>query len=71
LHVLMQTGARAFTYSVVSPFGSLIQRQTFDYGLSRPGLTATDDGRIFVAGGFRRLTENDIPPPGPEAARSQ
>ena len=70
-HVLMQTGARSFTYSVISPDGSLIARQTHEYGLTRPVLRPTEDGRIFVAGGQRRLSENDLPPPAAESARSQ
>ncbi len=70
-HVLSQTGARAFTYFVITPDGHLVGRQTHDYGMRRPVLRATDDGRIFVAGGQRRFSENDIPPPAAESARSQ
>jgi hypothetical protein len=70
-HVLTQTGARSFTYSVVSPEGRLIARQTHEYGLTRPVLRATDDGGIFVGGGRQRLSDSDIPPPAPESARSQ
>jgi hypothetical protein len=70
-HVLSQTGARAFTYFVLTPDGRLIVRQTHDYGMTRPVLRATDDGRIFVAGGQRRITEYDVPPPAAESARSQ
>jgi hypothetical protein len=71
LHVLMQTGARSFTYSVVSPEGRLIASQTHDYSSTRPVLRTADDGGIFVAGGRRRLSNNDIPPPAAESARSQ
>jgi hypothetical protein len=71
LHVLMQTGARGFTYSVVNPDGVLIGRQTHEYTLTRPVLRMTDDGRIFVAGGQRRYSESDLPPPSAESARSQ
>jgi hypothetical protein len=71
LHVLMQTGARSFTYSVVSPEGRVIARQTHEYGSSRPSLRAADDGRIYVGGGWRRLSESDIPPSTAESARSQ
>jgi hypothetical protein len=70
-HVLMQTGARSFTYSVVSPEGRLLARQTHEYTSTRPVLRATGDGGIFVGGGQRRVSENDIPPPAAESARSQ
>jgi hypothetical protein len=68
-HVLMQTGARSFTYSVVSPEGRLLARH--EYTSTRPVLRATGDGGIFVGGGQRRVSENDIPPPAAESARSQ
>jgi hypothetical protein len=71
LHVLMQTGARAFTYSIVSPEGVLIGRQTHEYSLTRPELRVSEDGRIFVGGGQRRFSESDIPPPSAESAKSQ
>jgi hypothetical protein len=71
LHVLMQTGARSFTYSVVTPYGGLAERQTYDYSDTRPALRPGDDGGIFVGGGFRRLSESDIPPPSAESAKTQ
>ncbi len=71
LHVLMQTGARSFTYSLVSPEGRLMARQTFDYSATRPVLRADGDGGVFVGGGQRRLAESDFPPPAAESARSQ
>jgi hypothetical protein len=69
LHVLLQTGARAFSYSVISPEGRLLARQTHDYAQTRPRLRASDDGRIFVAGGMRRPMASDVPPLEP--AKSQ
>jgi hypothetical protein len=73
LHVLLQTGARTFTYSVFDPNGNLIVRQFHDYTRTRPRLNFDDDGRIFVGGGRRLLTLSDIPAPAPapESARSQ
>ena len=71
LHVLMQTGARSFTYSVVTPYGGLAERQTYDYSDTRPALRSGDDGGIFVGGGYRRLAESDIPPPSTVSARTQ
>ncbi len=69
LHVLLQTGARSFTYSVVGPEGRLLARQTYDYTQSRPELRETDDGGVYVGGGVRRLAESDLP--GPESAKRQ
>jgi hypothetical protein len=72
LHVLMQTGARGFTYSVISPDGVLLVHQMHQYTLSRPVLRGTDDGRIYVAGGERVFTDYDIPSnaPAPVTART-
>jgi hypothetical protein len=38
-----------------------VLRQTYDYTATRPVLRANDEGRIFVAGGARRMTASDIP----------
>jgi len=62
LHVLYQTGARAFNYSVVNPDGKLILRRTHEYSDTRPVLRADREGRILVAGGVRRLSRDDLPP---------
>jgi hypothetical protein len=70
LHVLLQTGARTFTYSVLDPAGALIVRQYHEYTQTRPVLRSDGEGRVFVAGGRRLLTLGDIPPPAPEAAKS-
>jgi len=73
LHVLFQTGARSFLFQVVSPDGNVILRQTFDYADRRPALRADDEGRVFVAGGARRLAASDLPPSStsdPSAPRS-
>ncbi len=61
LHVLYQTGARSFSYSVINPDGQLIARQTHDYTATRPVLRADAEGRIIVEGGARRLTAVDLP----------
>jgi hypothetical protein len=62
LHVLFQTGARSFLFQAINPDGEVVLRQSYDYTASRPVLRANDEGRIFVAGGARRLTASDIPP---------
>ena len=62
LHVLFQTGARTFLYSVVTPDGDQIVRHTFDYTDKRPRLRAEEDGRVLVHGGARRILLSDLPP---------
>jgi hypothetical protein len=71
LHVLNQNGARSFNYSVINTDGHWIERQTYFYTGTRPVLRPGDDGTIIVAGGVRRLSADDYPPPTPESARSQ
>lgn len=75
LHVLHQTGARAFNYSVFNPDGNLVARQTYQYTSSRPELRKNDDGKIYVRGGIRLISAKDfptatasIPAPKPDAA---
>jgi hypothetical protein len=69
LHVLHQTGARSFNYAVIGPEGQWIVRQTYMYAGTRPVLRIDADGQIFVAGGARRLSQDDFPAPAPESAR--
>ena len=64
LHVLFQTGPRSFLYSVITPDGEQLIRQTWDYtNDSRPRLRAESDGRVIVNGGVRRILLSDLPPP--------
>ncbi len=63
LHVLFQTGARAFLYYRISPQGTVLLRQTHEYGATRPVLKNNEEGKIFVSGGVRRINSFDIPPP--------
>lgn len=63
LHVLFQTGAREFTYCVISPDGELLKRQTHNYTDSRPRLRADQEGKIGVAGGMRAMSATDLPKP--------
>ncbi|MDA1273429.1 MAG: hypothetical protein O2960_05170 [Verrucomicrobia bacterium] len=67
IHILYQTGARRFTYSVVNPDGLLIARETHDYSDTRPVLQSNEEGRISVRGGVRRITTDDLPPPSGSA----
>jgi len=72
LHVMTQTGARVFTYCVVSPEGDLAIRQAHEYTGSRPRLGVDAMGNITVTGGTRRIMATDLPGPllklPPEAA---
>lgn len=61
LHLLFQTGARAFIYTVINPSGQILVRQTHDYARTRPVLKSQEDGQIFVSGGVRRITADDLP----------
>jgi hypothetical protein len=61
LHVLLQNGARSFSYGVFDPEGDWVTRQTFDYTETRPTFRVNEAGRVLVAGGMRRFTATDLP----------
>lgn len=64
VHVLYQDGARSFRYSMITPDGLLLARQTWEVGDEGiPGLRRDSEGRISVAGGSRRFSAKDLPPP--------
>jgi len=60
MHVLYQTGARYYNYSVVNPDGNLIVRRAYAITTSRPRLQYEAD-KIVVKGGSRLHHKNDIP----------
>jgi hypothetical protein len=62
LHVLYQTGAKSFNYSVINPDGKWLIRQTYEYTDTRPILKMDGEGRIYVGGGNRRISSDDLPP---------
>jgi hypothetical protein len=63
LHVLSQIGPRSFFYGIINPDGILLVRQTYDYtAASRPTLRVTDEGKVVVLGGVRRVATDDLPP---------
>ncbi len=66
LHVLHQNSARTALYSVINPDGEVVVRQFYEFQEARPHLQTDSDGKIFVVGGERRKTENDLPAPTPE-----
>jgi len=62
LHLLFQFGARAFRYLVVNPDGQIVVRQThLIFNGSRPRLQASAQGDIYVRGGFRQISRDDLP----------
>lgn len=61
LNVLWQTGAQAFSFSVVNPDGTLAQQEIFDAYNSRPRLTVDDNGKVTIRGGIRRLKPSEYP----------
>ena len=61
LHVLYQSGAASFLYSVIDPGGDIVRQEIYDYLNVRPRLRVGDDGRITVLGGVRRVKPQDIP----------
>lgn len=63
MHVIFQAGQRNFIYSIITPEGDLIIRQTHEITATRPRLRAEADGRIVVSGGARKISANDLPPP--------
>ena len=65
LHLLCQDGLHSFRYTVVNPDGEIIARRIYDYVDKRPRLQPDTDGKIFVTGGVRRATPNDVPPSTP------
>ena len=60
LHLIYQSGARRYLYSVVTPDGAIIQRQTFDVTGTRPHLHVDGTGKISVVDGQRHIMEDDI-----------
>lgn len=61
LHVLYQSGAASFLYSVINPNGDLVSQEIYDYFDVRPRLRVANDGSIRVLGGVRRVKPQDIP----------
>ena len=55
LHLIYQTWARAFTYSVFNPDGELVKQEIYDYVDSRPRLHVDNNGVISVLGGVKRI----------------
>ena len=61
LHLLYQSGAQAFTYTVVNPNGDITKQEVYDYFNSRPRLSVNDNGDTVVVGGVRRVKPVELP----------
>lgn len=61
LHVLWQTGAQSFSYTIVAPDGGIVSQETYDNFNSRPRLTLNSSGEVVVFGGVRRAKISDLP----------
>jgi hypothetical protein len=61
LHVIYQSGAQSFIYSVVNPDGNIAQQEIYDYLGTRPRLAVNDAGDIVERGGVRRVKSGELP----------
>ena len=61
LHVLYQSSAHLFTYSVVNPDGNVMRSDTYDFFNSRPRLSVDELGDVSVLGGVRRPEPGELP----------
>jgi hypothetical protein len=61
LHLIYQSGAKTFTYSVVNPDGTILLQDIYDYVDKRPRLTLNPTGDVVVIGGVRRLKPGELP----------
>ncbi len=61
LHVLYQSGATSFLYTIINPEGDVLRQETYDYYNIRPRLRVGDDGSITVYGGVRRVKPQPLP----------
>ena len=62
LHILYQIGAHTSCYTVISPDGELLKRQTYEF-TTHPRLKYDENGSLGVAGATRLEKPNDLPPP--------
>jgi hypothetical protein len=61
LHVIYQSGAKTFTYSVINPDGAILEQEIYDYVATRPRLGANQAGDIVVVGGVHRVKPEELP----------
>jgi len=61
LHVLHQSGAQSFIYTVVNPDGKITEQEIYDYLGTRPRLGVNDAGDVVEQGGVRRPKAGELP----------
>src|SRR5471032_1322930 len=61
LHVIYQSGAKSFTYTVINPDGAITQQEIYDYLDTRPRLGVNQTGESVVIGGSRRVKPSELP----------
>jgi hypothetical protein len=61
LHVIYQSGAATFTYTLVNPDGEIVRQEIYDYLDTRPRLEINADGDVVVIGGVRRVKPGELP----------
>ena len=66
LHLLYQIGAHSSCYTMLSPDGELLKRQTYEF-TTHPRLKFDEGGNIAVAGATRLERPDDLPRPKVEA----
>jgi hypothetical protein len=61
LHLIYQSGAQSFIYSVINPDGVVTKREVYDYVGTRPHLALNAAGQIVEMGGVRRVRSEEMP----------
>ena len=62
LHLLYQVGAHSSCYTMISPDGELLKRQTYEF-TTYPRLKYDENGNVAVAGAARTEKPDDLPRP--------
>ncbi len=63
LHLLYETSARTYYYIVFNPDGQITTRQTYYYTDAAPRMKTDETGTIYIAGGARHVSSDDVPAP--------
>jgi hypothetical protein len=63
LHLLYETSARTYLYVVTNPDGRITKRQMYYYTDAAPRMKTDESGGIYIAGGARHVSPDDVPAP--------
>ena len=61
LHILYQHAAHSYRYTMVTPDGEIVIRQTHEINEGRPKLQGDGNGKFRVVGGLRLPSDSDLP----------